>query len=41
MRHSAWLLALGLAVASPSLAAEADSSHAAPALKRPRVAAPT
>ena len=41
MRLSAWPLALGLAFAAPSFAAEADSVHAAPELKRPRVAAPT
>ena len=37
MRFSAWPLALGLAFANPSFAAEADSLQAA----RPRVAAPT
>ena len=41
MRLSAWPLALGLALATPSFAAEADSVQAAPELKRPRVAAPT
>ena len=41
MRLSAWPLALGLAFATPSFAADTDSLHVAPELKRPRVAAPT
>jgi len=41
MRLSAWPLALGLAFATPSFAAEADSVLVTPELKRPRVAAPT
>jgi hypothetical protein len=38
MRLSAWPLVLGLAFATPALAADTDSTTV---LKRPRVAAPT
>ena len=41
MRFPAWPLALGLAFATPSFAADADSLYAAPEVRRPRVAAPT